>query len=609
MRTSARPPMPAGPAVLSPYATLFRLVPALDSLRGYSVRDLRADFVAGLTVAAIAVPQAMAYAMVAGVPPQYGLYTAIVMTVVGALFDSSRQLINGPTNATSIAVLSATAAIAATDQKIEAAVLLCFLVGAVQLGIAFLRLGDLTRYISHSVIVGFTAGAAALLVLDQLKNLLGFAAAGDPHDHFLIRFGRTLVEGGPVHAPTAAIGLGTIVLAVAMRALKTRLRWTLFPDFLMVVVVMSAVVGAFGLDHAGVKVVGAIPASLPPFQLPNFDVPLMRELFTSAFAIAILGLLEALAMAKAIAAHTGQRLDLNQQCLSEGLANFVGSFFRCIPGSGSLTRSAINQQAGAATQWSGVWSALAVALIVMLFAPWARFIPRAALAGLLMLTAWRMVDRHALLYHFRATRFDAVIIGATAISAVAVSIEFCILIGVFMSFLLAVPRAGQVLLTEFVVAAEGTVEERLEEDVPCPKILIFGLEGELFFGAGPSLEGVLDAMEARIDARTKVLVLRVKRVRNPDAVGTHLLDGFVRRLAGRGVHVLLCGVRHDLHAVFTKTGLLALLHPDHVFTEQAVRQTSTAQAVRHAYRLIEGRCEDCPLDPDGGQERVGRYVE
>ena len=158
-------------------------------------------------------------------------------------------------------------------------------------------------------------------------------------------------------------------------------------------------------------------------------------------------------MAKAIAAQTKQKLDMNQQCLSEGLANLTGSFFQCMPGSGSLTRSAINQQAGASTQWSGVVSAAVVALIMLVFAPYARFIPRAALAGILMLTAWRMVDRRALSYHLRATRFDAAIVATTAFAAIAISIEFCVLIGVFMSFLLAVPRAGRMLLTEFVLTA------------------------------------------------------------------------------------------------------------------------------------------------------------
>src|SRR5262245_51422548 len=220
---------------------LLRIVPALDSLREYGAGAARADFVSGITVATVAVPQAMAYAMVAGLPPVYGLYTAIVMTAVGALFDSSRQLINGPTNAISIAVLSVLAGIGEPDARIEAAILLAFLVGAIQLGITLLRLGDLERYISHSVIVGFTAGASLLLGLDQLKNLLGMKAVGDAHSHFLVRFFRTLTEGGGPQLATAAVGLGTIAAVIGLRHAKRRLGILLAPDLLLVVVVAAAV--------------------------------------------------------------------------------------------------------------------------------------------------------------------------------------------------------------------------------------------------------------------------------------------------------------------------------------------------------------------------------
>ena len=180
----------------------------------YRFSHFRADFVAGLTVATVAVPQAMAYALVAGVPPEYGLYTAIVMTAVGAIFDSSRQLINGPTNAISIAVLSAVAIIPPED-RLQAAILLAFLVGLLQVGITLAKLGDLTRYISHSVIVGFTLGASLLLVLDQLKNLLGLHSMGDVHDSFLARFWATMTHGGSPHWPTVQIGLGSIAMVVA----------------------------------------------------------------------------------------------------------------------------------------------------------------------------------------------------------------------------------------------------------------------------------------------------------------------------------------------------------------------------------------------------------
>jgi sulfate permease, SulP family len=565
--------------------TLYRFVPALDSLRRYNLDDARGDLAGGLSVAAVAVPQAMAYALIVGLPAEIGLYTAIVMTAVGALFDSSRQLINGPTNAISIALLGAIGAVADPGQRVELAILMAFLIGAIQLAISLAKLGDLTRYVSHSVIVGFTAGASLLLVLDQLKNLLGQRAVGDVHDHFLLRFWHSLTQGGDVHGPTLLVGLGSIALVLLLRWFKRTMDWPLFPEFLVVIVIMAAATAVWRLDLQGVRVVGEIPAKLPEPSLPRFDYQWIRDYASAALAIGLLGLLEAISMAKAIAAVTRQKLDLNQQCLSEGLANMAGSFFSCMPGSGSLTRSAINQHAGARTQWAGVISALAVALIVVLLAPYARYIPRSALAGLLMLTAARMVSLKDLRYHVRASRFDAVIVTTTAISAFAISIEFCVLIGVIMSFLLAVPRTGNMLLTEFVEADEDHVRERLEEDQPPAVVLVFGLEGELFFGSSVSLEQHLETIEARVTAETRVVVLRMKRVRNPDAVGLALIAGLVERLQARGVHVLLCGVRADLRASLERSGLLAKLHTDHVFLERPVRQTSTQEAMRFARRL------------------------
>ena len=586
---------------MTPTPWLLRYVPALDSLRSYGAHEARSDLVAGLTVAAVAVPQAMAYAMVAGLPAAYGLYTAIVMTAVGALFNASRQLVNGPTNAISIAVLSVMAFVPGPEQKIQVAIVLAFLVGAIQLCITLLRLGDLERYISHSVIVGFTAGAGALLVLDQLKNRLGLRALGDVHDHFLVRFARTLSQSA-IQPETAAIGLGSIAAVLALRWLKGRLGLRLLPDLLLVVIGMAALTAQLGLDQRGVAVIGEIPAHLPSFQLPHLAAGQASQLATGALAIAVLGLLEAIAMAKALAAQTRQKLDMNQQCLSEGLANLTGSFFQCMPGSGSLTRSAINQQAGAATQWSGVVSAVAVALIMLVFAPYARFIPRAALAGILMVSAWNMVDWRALLYHLRTTQFDAAIVAATAVSALAISIEFCVLIGVFMSFLLTVPRAGRMLLTEFALTADGGLHERLPEDLPCPRILVFGLEGEMFFGATAALEAHFTSIEERLGADTRVVVLRVKRARNPDAVGLALLEGFLHRLKARGVHVLLCGVRSDFAEKLERTGISAHLG-ERLFLEQPVRQTSTLLAIRHAYELIgSDTCATCP-------RRGGRAAE
>jgi SulP family sulfate permease len=586
---------------------LFRAVPALQSLRTYSRRDLGRDAVAGLTVATVAVPQAMAYATIAGIPPVYGLYTAVVMTAVGALFDSSKQLINGPTNAISIALLSALAFVPDADKPAVAAVL-SLLVGLIQLGITLLRLGDLTRYVSHGVIVGFTLGASVLLVLDQLKNFLGLHSRGDSTAPFLKRFWLTMTQG-EFHWPTVALGAGTVVLAIGVRRGNiwlARKRARLFlPELLIAVVGAAAIVGAFRLDQDGVQVIGTIPRNLPTFQTPALTWELALTLMNSALAIAVLGLLEAIAMAKAIAAQTGQRLDIGQQCLSEGLANLAGSFFRCFPGSGSLTRSALNQQAGAVSQWSGVVSAASVAAIMLLFAPLAQYIPRSALAGLLILTGWRMVDRAQLVYHLRATRFDAGIVVATALAAVVISVEFCILVGVLLSFVLYVPRAAGTHLTEFTLTPQGIVRERVPSDPPCERVLLYNLEGEFFFGSAMGLDHQLAEIERRAGKETRVIVLRVKRARNADAACLHLLDTFIKRVDARGIIVLLCGVRRDMIQALHATGLADHLGKDRIFPEAASIMSSTLDAIRHAYALLAGdTCSACPR-----RGRIDEYTD
>jgi SulP family sulfate permease len=586
----------------------FRLIPAFDSLRTYSFNSFVLDLMSGLTVAAVAVPQAMAYAQIANIPPQYGLYTAIVMTSVGALFDSSKQLINGPTNAISIAVLSAVVGFGESE-RLPAVILLAFLVGLIQTGITFLRLGDLTRYISHAVIVGFTLGASILLVLDQLKNILGLSAKGSGEDHFRKRFWLTLSHIDHTHRVTLVIGLSTIAVALLLRWINHRFEIRL-PELLLSVIGMAAVVWILGLEKQGVKVVGEIPARLPSFEIPTVEWDHVHKLGSSSLAIALLGLLEAIAMAKAIANKTGQKLDINQQCLSEGLANLVGSMFHCIPGSGSLTRSNINHLSGAVTQWSGIISAPAVGMTVLFFAPYAYYIPKAGLAGILMLTASRMVDWREAVYYLKTTRFDAWIVILTAVSAVAVSIEFCVMIGVFLSFVLYVPRAARVHLTELTLTQDRVVRERISTDFSCSRIRVYSLEGELFFGAAPELEEHLDSIAEAAKIGLRVVVLRMKRARNADAVCLKVIDQFIARMNKQKVDVLLCGIRPDLMQVIDSSGLLRQLGRDRVFVfeETGGVWSSTLEAIRFAYEIVgENVCENCPRHGGSLGERQGWY--
>lgn len=390
------------------------------------------------------------------------------------------------------------------------------------------------------------------------------------------------------------IGALTLALALGIRYLNQRLRAGV-PELLTAL--MGAALFAYLLEWTssqGVKLVSDIPRLLPSFQVPELEWHLVYSLLDSAVAIAMLGLLEAIAMAKSIAHRTGQKLDINQQCLSEGLANLGGSFFQCFPGSGSLTRSFINYQSGAVTQWSGVISALAVALIVLALAPFAKHIPKPALAAILLLTATRMFELKTVRYYMKATRFDALIVLATALSAILISVEFCVLIGVFLSFVFFVPKAARIEATELITTDENVIREKRPNDPSCSRLKIYNLEGEMFFGASVAFEEILDRI-FEDSCNAKIILLRVKYVRNPDAVCVHIFNDYVDKFQIRGQKLALCGVKADLNCILRNCKLDAQLGQSQIFCESNEVWSSTLQAVRWAYNQLDGDyCETCP---------------
>ncbi len=410
-----------------------------------------------------------------------------MVTAVASIFGSSSHLINGPTSAISLVVFSALAFFE-PDQRVEAyeaMFLLGVMAGVIQIFIAVSKLGDLTRYISKSVILGFMGGAALLLAIGQVANLLGIGDKGTGHQHVLYRLWLTLTKGDPFNPQAIAISAATITVALVLRGLVRRYRLPQM-DMLAALVIVSSLAFLLGWIEPNasgktiVAVAGTVPASLPLPHVPAINFAWIPELSSSALAIACLGLLEALAIAKSIANHIGQKLDYNRQCLAEGIANLVGGFFRCLPGSGSLTRSAINFQAGAATRTSEIVTALAVALAVLVLAPLTQYIPKAALAGLLVLTAVRLIDLPRLRYVFRASTYDALLVLITFFAAIFIGIEFSILTGVALSILLFIPRAAKLKAAELVVTPERVVRERLPSDPQCSAMIVFDLEGELF---------------------------------------------------------------------------------------------------------------------------------
>ncbi|HVS35035.1 MAG TPA: SulP family inorganic anion transporter [Gemmataceae bacterium] len=582
-----------------------------ERLAAYGRSGLRRDLIAGLTVAAVALPQAMAYAQIAGIPPVYGLYTAVVMTAVASLLGSSSHLINGPTNAISLVVFSAIAGLALDphgpqnpDERLQAVFLLCLMVGVFQVVIALLKMGDLTRYISESVVLGFMAGAGLLVALGQVPNLLGVKQQGADDQLLVVRLWATLTALGPGKAikwTSVALGAGTAVVVILLRRLEKRLK-VLLPDMLIGVVLAALVAWQFGLTDADMQV------QLVYHPMHVGDWAWVRGLSGSALAIALLGLLEALAVAKSIASRTRQRIDFNRQCLAEGLANVAGSLCNCMPGSGSLTRSAINHQAGAVSRFSGIIAAAAVAVAVAVFAGLARYVPKAALAGLLVVTAFRLVDWKRLGYCLRATRFDAGVCLITVGAAIAFPVEYSILIGTFFSFLFFVPRAARLQASELVVSRERVVREKQPGDPECTKMVLLNLEGELFFGAAPELDDFLADLRRRIEQGARVVILRLKRVRNPDMVCLERLQHFLEDAAIHKATVLLCGVRPDFAQILENLHFHRWLPRDRVFLEEAMVMSSTLQAVRRAYEILgDDVCPTCPRRGEASPDKADWY--
>jgi SulP family sulfate permease len=550
---------------------LTHVAPFIPWLAKYRPLHLRADLVAGLTVAVVAVPQSMAYALIAGLPVQYGLYASVVPTIVASLWGSSAHLITGPTTAVSLVVFTSLSSLApvGSPHYLQLAFLLALIVGVIQFGMGLARLGVFLNFVSHAVILGFSAGAAVLIAFKQLPNFLGVSAAAGG---FLRSLAEMVPRIGETHPATLALGVLTVVIILAVKRVRP-----LWPGTLLAMVVAGVVVDVFDLDAAGVAVIGAIPGSLPPLHVPQ--APWAEEvggLVPGALAIAVLGLVEAASIAKSIAGQTRQRINLNQEFISQGLANTAAAFFSGYPGSGSFTRSALNFRSGGRTPMSGIVAGAAVALTLLAAAPLAAKLPVAALAGVLLVVAFEMIRFEDIRRTVRATRNDAAVLVITFFSTLFLNIEFAVYVGALISIALHLaatshPRiystAPDLISGKMVPAAY---------DRMCCQMDIIRVEGSIFFGSSAF---VLENLQRRIKSHPRMtcILMRMHQVNNFDASGVHLLEQISQDLRARGGGLFFSGVNTRVFQVFKNSGLLDEVGETRV-------KTSTSQAIREAMR-------------------------
>ncbi|HEY1326303.1 MAG TPA: SulP family inorganic anion transporter [Casimicrobiaceae bacterium] len=563
---------------------LLRLFPFLAWKSRIDRATLRADLAAGLVSAVLVLPQGVAFATLAGMPPEYGLYGAMLPAIVGALWGSSWHLVSGPTNATSLMVFATVGAFAPpfTAAYVARVLTLNLMIGLIKLGLGLARLGALVNFISTTVVVGFTAGAGLLIIGAQLRNFFGLAIP--QHPSFAPALTDFIEHVGETHPPTLLVGVVTLAAAVAGR------RWLPRIPYMMTGIVAGSVAAA-ALRFAGVTgvaTIGELPSAIPPLSSPEFTLGAWRELAPVALALTVIGITEAISSARAVALRSGQRIDANQEFIGQGLANIAGAFTSSYPTSGSFNRTGANFEAGARTPLAAIFSAGFLVLILLFIRPLAAYVPVAAMAGVLFIVAFQLVDLAAIRRLARVSRGEALTLAVTFIATLTIRLEVAILVGVLVSLLVYLQRTTHPRVTRVQPLQDAARHFRpVDEDAPsCPQLDILRIDGSLFFGA---VDHVRDELEAahRVRPAVRHELIVMSGVNFVDASGAALLAQHAAALRDAGVTLFLCNVKPGVLEVLENAGYLDPIGLDRIF------DTKDA-ALRTIYRALDASaCAAC----------------
>lgn len=551
-------------------AWLTSLFPFLLWWPRVNATTIKADGMAGLTGAIVVLPQGVAFAVIAGMPPEYGLYAAMVPAIIAALWGSSWHLVSGPTTAASIVLFSGLSALAepATPEYVTLAITLTFMVGVTQFVMGVVRMGTLVNFISHSVVIGFTAGAALLIALNQLKNFFGVEIArGLVFHEVLISFYSQL---GDINPYITAVAVVTLVTGILVKRYLPRI------PYMIVAMVVGSLVSVvlnllYGQEHTGIETVGALPAQLPPLSAPDLSLATIKELAPLTVAATLFALTEAVSIARSLAARSGQHLDGNQEFIGQGLSNIVGSFFSAYVATGSFNRSGVNYEAGARTPLAAVFAGLALIVIMLLVAPYAAYLPNAAMAGILMLVAWGLVDFHHIARIIRASRSETAVLGVVFFSTLFLDLEFAILLGVLLSLVVYLSRTSRPAVRVRVPDPDKPRREfTTNPDLPeCPQFKMVRIDGSLFFGAVPYVAERLRDFEQRQPLQKHLLII-AKGINFLDVAGAEFIAAEAKKRRAQGGRLYLYEVKEGVRDALKRGGFMEAIGEENIFDSKTV---------------------------------------
>ena len=566
-----------------------RLLPFLTWSRELTqTPTLRADIVAGITVALVLVPQSMAYAQLAGLPVYYGLYASFLPPMIAALFGSSRQLATGPVAVVSLMTAAAIAPLAAGDPSayVAYAVLLAFMVGVLQFALGVFRLGILVDFLSHPVVIGFTNAGALIIATSQLSKVFGVSVEAAEH-HYETVWRVLQAAAQDTHLPTLGMGLFAFALMFGVKRWLPRV-----PGVLLAVVLTTLLSYFIGFQAAGGKVVGEIPVGLPDFVLPGFDLSAVTGLVTAAITIALIGFMEAISIAKAMAARTRQRLDANQELIGQGLSNMVSGSFSGYPVSGSFSRSAVNLNAGAVTGFSSVVSGLVVAATLLWLTPLLYHLPQATLAAVIIMAVINLIRVAPIIHAWKAVRGDGVVavVTFTLTLVMAPHLDKGIIAGVILSLILFMFRSMRPRFAVLSRYSDGTMRDVVVNQLPTsPKISIVRFDGSLYFANAGYFETRILGVVAD-NPELEFLILDGEGINELDATGEEVLHHLAERLRAQGVTLLVARMKKQFMDTIRRTGLIEVIGPEHFFSR-------LTYALNYAWDQLGDRYDrtTCPL--------------
>ncbi len=571
-----------------------KIIPLSEWLPTYKKSQFKGDLIAGLTVATVLIPQSIAYALIAGLPPVYGLYSALVPQIVYAIFGSSRQVAIGPvaTDSLIVATSVSTIALAGSENYIAVAIFLALLVGVIQFLMGVFRLGFIVNFLSKPVITGFTSALALTIGLNQFRIFFGVDFLQSDQIHILLE--DILERIFDLEMKTTIVGVVTFIILFVLRKINHKIPNALF------VVVMGIILMAFLGNHfSEVAIIEEIPSGLPVFSIPKLNLNLIRELLPMIFTLAMVGYLETISIGKYLESQQEEyKIDSNQELVALGLSNILGSFFKSYPSTSSFSRSAINFDAGAKTGVAAFISASLIVLTLLFLTPVFYYLPKTILATIIIVAVFRLINTKEAKFLWKANKLDFWLLIVTFLSTLISGIEYGILIGVSLSLIVLIFRTSRPNVVELGKVPDSDFyrnKNRFKEVLIDDEILVFRFDAQVFYANSGYFRERLEAMVKEKEDSLKLIVLDAESINRVDSTGIEMLKQQIQFYKKKGITFYLAGVKGPVRDDLFRGGLLDIIGINHFFmrvngavtcfkTGDNTNQKKYAQYIHQAYK-------------------------